>query len=253
MEKIYRFRSCEYSLNALLNFSIEGTKFKIMGDDQNEVHLFVDAEKISSITKIDKTIIDKTSDIVRNHIMNSYYLSCFTIVDQTNDPNMWKNYANTTGFCVVYDYNMIKNAVKWSSFSGKGFYLFRSVDYGDKSTDITPFVEDYLRLVADDIDNEEAHRKAAELVGNNLSEDVRKKVINCMFHKIGSFPEKTEIRIVTQRKNHKKDFCESILEVDVKPIEIICSPLMTKDNKITISKFCAKHHIKYTIKNIDIE
>lgn len=251
MGLLYRFRkNRDYSINNLFSFRIEGSKYTEMADER-EVSLSINVESLCKITNLDKSVIAKFNKIIREHIINSYYISFFTTIDQTDDLSMWNEYAGGDGFCLVYDEQKIKNAIKITMLTYRNKYLiFRDVDYGNEPTDITSFAHDFLSLVGDDTDNEEAYKKAAETVGNNLSSSEVKRLTKCMFHKIGTFPEKSEKRIVLLGKKHDKAHNNDMISVVVKPVKIICSSSMPIATMDKIQKFAKKNSIQFAIKQL---
>ena len=252
MNKLYRFRRCDiHCLNALFGNKIQGSKYCAMAD-ANEVLISVNIEEIKSITKLGEEVISAAVEAIRDHVIDSYYIACFTTEDQTYDLNMWKEYAGLNGFCLVYNEALVSNAVTLSMKKGLPYYhMFKEVDYGNEPTDITPFMKDYFLLVGEDIENEDRHRFAVSKIGESLSIEERQVVTNSMFHKIGNFTEKTEKRIVSLRRNRESDYCNDMLGIPVKPIEIICSSLMPQDIFRKVKRFAAKNDIKVCIKEVN--
>ncbi|MDY6391986.1 MAG: hypothetical protein SPL80_04015 [Bacilli bacterium] len=251
MNKLYRFRRCnDYSLDALFGNKIQGSKYCAMADP-NEVLVTANVEEIKKITKLDEELIAQTVDVIRNHIINSYYISCFTTEDQTDNAKMWEEYAGTNGFCLVYDESLVTDAVRLSMQRALPvFHMFKQVEYGNEPTDITPLIKDYLRLVGDDIECEERHRFAALNAGKSLSAEERQRITGSMFRKIGNFTEKTEKRLVSLHSDHSLKFCDDMLGVPVKPIGVICSSLMPPDTFQEISEFAINNDIELSIKEI---
>lgn len=251
MANLYRFRKCrQSSINNLLSLRIEGSKYSEMTDDK-EVSLTIDIERIKDYTKLSQDVIAKTHEIIRKHIINSYYIACFSKTDQLDDIDMWKEYAGSNGFCLVYNDVFIRNAINIAMRRNRGkFLIFRDVDYGNDPTDITDFVIDYLSLVGDDIENEEAHKYASKHAGDKLSIEQRRKITNSMFHKIGQFPEKDEKRIVLLGKEEGNPFCNDMISIVVKPSKIYCSSLMDCDVKKELERFAKKNNIDFEIKLI---
>lgn len=98
MAKLIRFREYkEYTLDAFFAGTIAGTKFSRM-DDKKEALLSVDDSKLSTRFNIGDDIFLATKDIVRNHILDSYYLASFTTEDHIRNPKMWMEYAGKDGF-----------------------------------------------------------------------------------------------------------------------------------------------------------
>ena len=252
MEKLYRFRRCEpHTINSLKELTIEGSKYCTMGDTK-EASLWVDVNKLSQITKLDKTILSNTANLIRNHILNTYYISCFTMVDQIDEINMWSTYANNDGFCLVYDDKDIAKAIKQSLlyFESKSI-LFERCDYGTGPVDITVFIEKFLKLVGADITNEARYIYAASNIYYSLNKDERKNIMRSFFHKIGPFPEKKEKRIVSLSENNSSNWCSNILNVPVRPKEIICSSKMREDYCNQIKHLAKIHKIPISIHQIE--
>lgn len=249
---LFRFRSCSaHSLMALSNLSIEGSIYDVMGD-KKEVLLSIDVDRLCKISPLDRSIIKATADLIRNHVLSHYYIACFSKTNQLEDLDMWETYAGTDGFCLVYDEIVLNNAIKLSMMKNKGlFHIFRDVDYGKEATDITPFVEDYLRIVGNDIYNEEAYVRATKIVGNSFDSNLRTKIINSMFHKIGVFPEKSEKRIVTLKSNSDGPFDSDLLMIKVKPSIIICSSKMPNEQLMAIEKIAKDNKIEFRIHNMN--
>lgn len=251
MGYLYRFRrNTDDSFDAFSNLSIEGSIYAAM-KDKNEVLLEIDVDRLCKITTIDRSIVEKTCDIIRNHILNHYFIACFAKTDQLGDLDMWKEYSNGDGFCLVYNEASITNAICFSMMKHKDiFHMFRDVDYGFKPTDITLFVEDYLRIVGKDVQNEEAHKNASNKVGDSFSRDIKQKITNAYFHKIGTFPEKSEKRIVSFNKNSKGPFSKDLLLEKVKPILIIYSDKMPTDSVKRLKSIAKKNSIRVQVHHL---
>ena len=257
MTKIYRFRKCEDKLiDYVLNKRIEGSKYSTMiAGDPKEVSITADTDELMTVTQLPREIVNQGCNIIRENILKAYYLSCFSTVNQIEKLDMWKEYAGMDGFCLVYDDEKINEAVIDVLRNKKDrTVIFRNVDYGNNPVDITSFIKDFLLLIGDNINDEEAYIRAANEVGKRHSLEERRRIIGAMFHKIGEFPEKAEKRMAVLLDENDSKYCEDMLGVDVIPEEIICSSLMKRVYRRRLERFAKKKGIIFSIKDIiDIE
>lgn len=250
MGLLYRFRRCrDQSITNVINLTIEGSKYTEMADEK-EVSLFVDSELIKNKTKFPEGHIGRIQEIIRKHILNSYFIACFSKTDQTSNISMWKEYADYDGFCLVYREEQIRKAIKYAMWKLRNIYLMlRDVDYGTEPTDITSFVFDYLQLIGNDFENEKTHKYASKYVDNKLLTSGR-NLIKSMFHKIGTFPEDDEMRIVLLGKENNQKYNNNMVSVAIKPFKIICSSLMPDEKRKRLERFAKKNNITFLIKEI---
>lgn len=254
MAFIYRFRKDEpHSINNLLNLSIEGSKYLKQNPKAGELSLTVDYEKVKNETNYEKIDVDKVIKIIKNHILNAYFLSCFTTVDQINEIDMWKEYAENTGFCLVYLEEHICNAIYYSERAHRGrYFLFKNAECGCEAIDISDFIIKYLKVASEhkteDADLEQHIIK--EMMNNNSIDEIE-RFTKCMFHKIGKFPEKIEKRIVLLGKEEDGPFCNDMILSKIKPYKIVCSSLMNNQTMKKLRRFSRKNGIKFSIKRLE--
>ena len=249
MGLLYRFRrENEQSVFCTEKMFIQGSKYITMADP-NEVLITIDIEKIVKETKADRELIKKTGEFLREHIINSYFISCFATEDQTDDMNMWQEYAGKTGFCLIYEEDDIKNALEKSMLSKKNkYFLFREINYSNQPIDITLFVLNYWKIIGSNVESEKAHKKAANLVRYTFNGEESKKITNCMFNKIGTFTEKTQKRIVLLSNRYSDLYNDDMVGIPVKPIKVICSSLMSKKYLCRLEQFSINNNIEFEIK-----
>lgn len=251
MGLLYRFRHCNDQLiSNVMNLSIEGSKYCTM-KDKREVSFTINLDLIKKVTSLSAEEIFSVQENVRKHILNSYFISCFCKTDQINEMSMWAEYTGYDGFCLLYEEEHIKTAIVRSMMKHKDrFFMFDDVDYGTESTDITPFLFNYLRLIGNDFNNEKACRLASSRVKYLLSLKEREKIMKSMFHKIGDFPEDNEKRIVLFGKETDKEYSNSMIPVKIKPIKIICSSLMPTEKRKQLEHFANTNKIGFLIKEV---
>lgn len=251
MGLLYRFRRCEDRLiNNVVNLSIGGSKYCTM-EDKREVSFTIDLESVKKVTSLSTEEIFSIQENIREHVLNSFFISCFCKTDQTSETPMWKEYAGYDGFCLIYEEVHIKSAIVRSMMKYKDrFFMFDDVDYGAEPTDITPFLLNYLKLIGNDFNNEKACMLASERTKYLLSLKEREKIMKSMFHKIGDFPEDKEKRIVLLGKETDKEYINSMIPVKIKPIKIICSSLMPFEKREQLEHFANNNKIGFLIKEV---
>lgn len=193
-----------------------------------------------------QNLADSVEESIRNHVMHNYYLICFSTVNQIDDIEMWKEYAEGTGYCVVYRDEDIQRAVNTYMLDSRDAdAIFREVDCGEGKTDITSFLDVLLEKLKGRYDDEAAIIYACKHWADYISREQGHTLIMSMFHKIGSFPEKQEKRVVIRNPAYRTTYVSRILTV--KPKAVICSSLMPKKDIETIRESAHRNGIDFSI------
>lgn len=252
MKKLYRFRKLKHdSVNKFCQFAVDGSTY--FGQSENalnsEMLIYIDAEKILSKYEVSPELVNSIEMALREHVIHNYYIVCFVTTNQLDECDMWREYADDNGFCLVYDEQDILNAIKPIIIKGEKSIIFRDVDVGKSKTDLTLFLDRFLKKMNGKYYDERAVKYAAEHWFDDLKPEESMGLIQSMFHKIGDFPEKYEKRICIRDPKLKGTYIWRLLTI--KPVEVICSSLMPRKEMEIIRKSARKHRIVFSIHEVN--
>lgn len=246
MNCLYRYRKyANWSISDLSKNKIAFSKFSKMKDDK-EVPVSYDYSKIKN-KQFTKENIDLFLKTIRDHIIQDYYLACFTTERPTPESKMWEEYSNGCGFCIVYSKQKINNTVQSLNVisvkqKSENIFKINDVYYDHSDHDITPFFNAYLNRI-----NKDSTKKDIEYISKNIhkliNKEEKKVLMDCFFHKTGKYVEKQETRIVS---NFKRKTPHTSL-IKLKPEGIILGPCLNDEQKTRLRAIMRKIKIKEII------
>lgn len=197
---LYRYREAtKYNIDAFCKDYINGSLFSEFlqyGELNFEVPhgIFVEYG-------IDSVKEEEMKNSIIKNACNNYYMACLTINPPTQNEQMWREYANNNGFCLVYSVEDIKTAIVASVMAHMSIELLK-VNYSDTPYDLSILYEPFVKAAYEYRDRslEELESIVAEIAGNIYSKEIGKYVVQSFAHKKARYKNEKEYRLVLQCK-----------------------------------------------------
>ena len=184
--KLYRFRKIKN--NAVKQFctnSISGSRFDGLFEDdlKSEIRITLDKERLEILYGVDVSIMNRFEEELRNYLIQNYYVICFSSINQIKDMQMWKRYADCTGYCLVYDETQLEDAL--GCVKERGIAIIGQVEKSEKPVDITFIIDRIINYVEKNNNSEKQKKYAFEHWTDLITPQEAEKLVDVFFNKIG--------------------------------------------------------------------
>ena len=239
---IYRYREAtSFNIKALLDENINGSLFKLF-NDFTELNFEI-TEKTLIRFEIDRQGKEKIISLLKNHIMDKYYMACFTFNDPFLTNNMWRKYTNEGhGYCLAYETTDLESNIREQHF---GALSMRLVNYNSQPYLIDELIEHILSNdgVRKELENDNIDGAVSKDI-NRISKIVMEMFVNKHDSCIGE----REYRMIL-RNDEKSSEPRNEKMLRVKPKFIVVSESVCHFIKLIILHYSNKNAIPCLIIN----
>ena len=247
VEVLFRYRSSKnYNVDAFCSDSINGSSYSTF-DNCGELNYIV-PKSFCARRKLSKQEKERFENVMIKNCKDNYYMACFTRNNPFESFDMWKDYAECGGFCILYSRNELVESVRIAFKEGKSVEL-KDVNYNSNPYSLAPILDsmfDAYKEAKDEEGNLEENysKKISEmaLINNNGS-----YVINAFVHKKRDYIKENEVRLIMQKKGHCYTHIDNM--ITIRPFCVVVS----KNMDIISSYRVRKHSMEIGIPCICID
>ena len=197
---LFRYRKAkEFCVSDFCRDIVTGSLYDCF-KDQGELNYEIKAKNLLPYgATIDN--VNHFLEVIVNNCLLKYYMACFSLSSPFDDSRVLKKFSGDDGFCIVYDFCSIKEAIGKSILKSK-YSNFVPVTYNDKKYDLSPVIKLLVKIVYNHPNASE--QEIESLINEAISDGENTKtlgkyVTDALAYKKKNYDYEREMRLIYQR------------------------------------------------------